>query len=89
MRDLLYEVSDACKKRTMQRLLRELNKRKWLQRQRPFITAEHARQRLEWARKYHAYIVEDWKKVVWSDEYTVERGKLFSSLILSLFYLLL
>jgi hypothetical protein len=42
MRDLLREVNNAVKKRTLQGLLREINKKKWLQRKRPQITADHA-----------------------------------------------
>jgi hypothetical protein len=49
IRDLLREVSDDCEKRCIQNLLRELNKKKWLQKKRPFITPQHAQKRLEWA----------------------------------------
>lgn len=46
MRDLLLSVDDACKKRSLQDLLREMNKRKWRQRNCPKITQEHADARL-------------------------------------------
>jgi hypothetical protein len=74
MRDLLREVNDDCKKRCMQRLLREMDKKKWIQKKRPFITPAHATARLQWAIRHQAYTLNDWKKVSWSDECTVERG---------------
>jgi transposase len=69
--DLCAEVNSAVKVRTMQRLCRELGRKKWLQRGRPDITPDHARQRLEWADRYADI---DWRRLKWSDECTVERG---------------
>ena len=36
---------------------------------------EHAAQRLEWARRYKDWTPEDWLKVNWSDECSVERSE--------------
>ncbi|CZS92493.1 uncharacterized protein RAG0_03093 [Rhynchosporium agropyri] len=47
MRDLLREVNDSCKERCMQSLLRSMDKKKWLQKKRPFITPAYATARLE------------------------------------------
>lgn len=74
MRDLLREVNNDCKKRCMQSLLRAMDKKKWLQKKRPFITPAHAKARLEWAIRHQAYTLNDWMKVSWSDECTIERG---------------
>jgi hypothetical protein len=74
MRDLLREVNEDCKKRCLQGLLRSLNQRKWMQKKRPFITAAHAKARLDWAIRHQAYAINDWMRVSWSDECTVERG---------------
>lgn len=71
MPDLLAEVDHKVKERAMRGLMRGLNRRKWLQRKRSHITAEHARKRLQWT---YTYRNQDWKRVVWSDESTVERG---------------
>ncbi|KAJ5900309.1 uncharacterized protein N7473_004379 [Penicillium subrubescens] len=38
------------------------------------LTPRHATARLEWARTYSGYTPEDWDRVFWSDECTVERG---------------
>ncbi|CZT13847.1 uncharacterized protein RAG0_17344 [Rhynchosporium agropyri] len=74
MRDLLREVDNDCKKRCMQSLLRSMDKKKWIQKKRPFITVAHAEARLEWAIRYQAYTLNDWMRVSWSDECIVERG---------------
>jgi transposase len=74
MRDLLCEVDDVIKKRSLQGLLREMGKRKWIQKKRPIITIAHAQARLNWAIRHQAYTLYDWMKVSWSDECTVERG---------------
>ena len=74
MRDLLQEVNDDCKKRCMQSLLRSMDKKKWIQKKRPYITLAHAQKRLEWAIRHQAYTLNDWMRVSWSDECTVERG---------------
>ena|SRR5437763_1810382 len=73
--DLLFEVNSACKKRTLQRLLRAMDKKKWLQKQRPLITEQQANARLAWARRHKAYTLQNWQRVVWSDECTIEKGK--------------
>ena len=51
-----------------------MNLRKWIQKKRPYLTADHARARLDWAQAYKLYTLEDWKRVIWSDECTIERG---------------
>jgi hypothetical protein len=73
MRDLLREVDDIIKKRLLQGLLREIGKRKWIQKKRPIITIAYTQARLNWAIRHQAYILHDWIKVSWSDEYTVKR----------------
>ena len=74
MRDLLAEVDGAVKKRSVQKLMREMNRRKWQQRKRPEIKPENAVKRLQWARQYEHFSPEDWRRVKWSDECSVERG---------------
>ena len=49
--------------------------RKWLAKSRPKLTEEHARKRLQWAKKVKDWTVEDWAKVAWSDECSVEKDK--------------
>jgi transposase len=69
MKDLLAEVDHKVKKRSIQYLLREMGRRKWLQLRRPEIQPHHAEQRLRWAKKYKEL---NWDRVKWSDESTIE-----------------
>lgn len=41
----------------------------------PFLSDRHKRNRLDFARTLESWTVEDWKKVVWTDESTFELGK--------------
>lgn len=71
-KDLLDSVDNACKKRSLRYLLREMGKRKWLQLKRPQLTDQQAAKRLAWALRYQHL---NWRRVKWSDESTVRRGK--------------
>jgi len=61
MRDLLAEVDGAVKKRSVQKLMREMNRRKWQQRKQPEIKPENAVKRLQWAHQYEHFSPEDWR----------------------------
>lgn len=69
--DLLAEVDHKVKKRALRIGLRAMNLRKWVQRRWPYLKAEHAAARLAWAQQYQ-YL--DWRRVILSDECSVERG---------------
>ena len=72
--DLLTEVSHKVKTSSIRRLLNAENLRKWRCSWRPYLTEEHAFKRLQWAFRYQHFTSEDWARVFWSDECTVERG---------------
>lgn len=72
IRGLLDSVDNAVKARSLRYLLREMNKRKWMQKKRVALTPLQARRRLDWAIRYQGI---DWKKVKWSDECMVRRGQ--------------
>jgi transposase len=61
--DLLAEVDHVVKKRSIQRLLNEMDMRKWKQRRRAEIKPEHAAARLQWAQTYSHFTPEDWARV--------------------------
>ena len=63
MRDLVTEVNKAVKKRSIQKLLREMDRRKWQHPARPEIKEHHAQQRLTWAKSHKHFTIEDWKRV--------------------------
>jgi transposase len=72
--DLLTTVDNKVKRHSIWRLLHEEGRRKWLVLDRPGLTPTHAAQRLRWARTYEHFTPDDWARVFWSDECTVERG---------------
>lgn len=74
IKDLLSEVDDKVKRTSIWRLTHEMGLRKWRKMQRPTLTPQHAQKRLAWARRYEHFTSEDWARVYWSDECTVERG---------------
>jgi transposase len=58
---------------TVRRRLRENGIRKWRALKRPLLNKEQARKRLEWAKAHRHWTVEDWAKVVWSDESAIQK----------------
>lgn len=62
-------------KKTIYRWLQKSGIQKWRCKQRPFLTADHARQRRIWAEKYNRKPIEFWQRLRWSDETSIERGK--------------
>jgi len=74
-KDLLDSVDNVVKERSLRGLLREMGRRKWRQLRRPQLTIAQAAARLAWARQCENYTEADWKRLKWSDECTVERGK--------------
>ncbi|OQD72675.1 hypothetical protein PENANT_c235G00440, partial [Penicillium antarcticum] len=72
--DLLGEVDFKVHRMSIWRLTHEMGLRKWRKMQRPALTPIHAEKRLRWALQYQHFISEDWARVYWSDECTVERG---------------
>ena len=44
-----------------------------IKKKKPLLTVNHRRQRLDFARRYKEWTVEDWKRVIWSDETKINR----------------
>lgn len=59
---------------TLQCTLRTHGISHWLALKRPKLTPEIARIRLTWAEKHENWTVNQWRKVIWSDEASVARG---------------
>ena len=57
----------------MRRRLREEGIRKWRAVKRPFLTQKHAKERLVWAKAHRHWTVDDWKRVIWSDESPMQK----------------
>jgi len=58
---------------TMRRRLREEGIRKWRAVKRPLLTQKHANERLVWAKAHRHWTVDDWKRVIWSDESAIQK----------------
>ncbi len=54
--------------------MKEKKIEKHRQRPKPLLTGEHKSKRLNWALEHENWTYEDWAKVVWSDECSVELG---------------
>ena len=39
-----------------------------VKRKKPLLTKQHRKRRLDWAKKHSTWTVDDWKRVIWSDE---------------------
>ena len=72
-KELKNIVNIDVSKRTLQRRLCQVGIRKWRAVTRVVLTKEHAKKRLAWAHAHEHFTVEDWRKVIWSDECLVKR----------------
>lgn len=72
---LFVSCAPHSSKKTIYRYLKKSGIQKWRCKQRPFLTAEHALLRMQWALKYDGKPVEYWRRLRWSDECSIERGK--------------
>lgn len=72
--DLQASFPVAASTRTLSRTLARSGIKKWRAAEKPGLTEEHAQLRKEWAERYAGWTVDDWRKVVWSDECSVARS---------------
>ena len=70
---LRNETNLPVSEQTLRRHLCEAGIRKWKAVNRPLLTKQHAKKRLEWARAHRHWIVDNWRKVLWSDECSVAK----------------
>jgi transposase len=57
---------------TFLRILKNSGYGHWRAKQRPKLTEEHAKKRLEWAQKHSDWTYTEWSKIIWSDESSIE-----------------
>lgn len=60
---------------TMRRYIRRLGFRSRVAPKKPFLNDTHMNHRLAFAKKYRNWTVDDWKRVIWTDESSFELGK--------------
>jgi len=73
-RELIEVTGVNFSKATVYRILKEYGLTNWLAKKRPLLREEDAANRLAWAKERKDWIDNDWRKVIWTDECSVERG---------------
>ena len=66
-------VSTSISSRTIHRELKRAGLKPIVKKKRPFLSSTHRRKRLEFAERHQHWTVDDWKRVVWSDETKINR----------------
>lgn len=64
------EVSDS----TIYRVLQSFNIEHWIAKKRPFLSEDHAKARLLWCKERKNWTFEQWAKVIFTHECSLERG---------------
>jgi hypothetical protein len=74
LRDITNIISLPVSERTVRRRRSEAGLDSFIAAQKPGLRAENVNKRLEWAMRYKNWTVEDWKRVIWSDESSIWIG---------------
>jgi len=64
---------DKVSSETVRRVLRKASLVAKKKQKKPFLSAVHRRNRLRWAIEHRDWTVEDWQRVIWSDETKINR----------------
>ena len=68
------EVGLGCSRTTIYRALKLYGLTNWVAKNRPLLTPEVAKKRLDWCLLRREWTLEQWSRVIWSDECSVEKG---------------
>ena len=68
------EVGLGCSRTTIYRALKQYGLTNWVAKKRPLLTPEVAKKRLDWCLLRREWTFEQWSRVIWSDECSVEKG---------------
>lgn len=66
-------ISNPVSSQTVRRVLKKNSFKAVTKKKKPLLTAVHRKKRLAFAEKYKEWTVEDWKRVIWSDETKINR----------------
>jgi len=72
--ELLERTGVNCSKSTVYWILKKYGLTNWLAKKRPLLREEDAAKRLAWAKERNDWTPDEWSKVIWTDECSVERG---------------
>lgn len=70
--ELLIEHNISISAQTVRRRLASVGLHGRIARRKPRLTENHKKMRLLWAKKYRHWTIDDWAKVMWSDESNIE-----------------
>jgi transposase len=72
---LKQEANVTVHNNTLYQLLKEEGITNWLAKKRPLLTPEVVAKRYQWAKNHRNWNWDDWKKIIWSDQCSLERGR--------------
>lgn len=75
LRDITNISGVPVSDKTLSRRLKEVELYSRIRRRKPFLKPHHKAARLEWAYRYVNWTVDDWKRVIWSDECPIQLGR--------------
>lgn len=70
--DVSQELDQQISESTVQKVLAQRNYHRCVARQVPFLTHQQKKQRVQWAKQYRKFTMEDWSHVIWTDECFIE-----------------
>ena len=74
LHDISKIVNIPVSRSTVSRRLHEKGYRRYVARQKPYLSSENKHERLQWAIAHRDWTKEKWKKVIWSDETLLQVG---------------
>ena len=74
LRDITNLIGLPISERTVRRRRSEMGLGSYIAAQKPGLRPENVIKRLDWAERYKDWTVEDWKRVIWSDESSIWIG---------------
>src|SRR5262249_52903457 len=66
-------ISESVSSQTIRSILKKHSFKAMVKKKKPLLSTRHRRARLAFAQKYQEWTVEDWKRVIWSDETKINR----------------
>lgn len=72
---LRHDVYPEMSEKTLRKTLNSMGYRSCRVREKPFLTISHMSKRLEWAQDKLNWTMEEWSRVIWTDEASVELGR--------------
>jgi transposase/DDE superfamily endonuclease len=74
-RDIIHISGLPISRNTLRRRLKEINLHSRIRRRKPVLKPSHKAARLSWARKHQHWTIQDWQRVIWSDESAIVLGQ--------------